>query len=152
MSEELMTKTMIPPPAGFVNRVMARIEERKRVQARQRAWIGAGLLVAGAGGLIVLSVLTTGGWIAQWLPLDSYGSLAAFLAIWMIETSALIEAIVVVILAVGGQLNQLQVLAYALFVFALTVLWARVALGTPKLSPAGVAGSSDSQNSLGGLR
>src|SRR5574341_2230776 len=77
--------TMIPPSAGFVNRVMARIEERQRAQARQRAWIGAGLLVAGAGVLIALSILTTGGWIAQWLPLDSYGSLAAFLAVLLIE-------------------------------------------------------------------
>src|SRR5574341_977644 len=137
MSEEPITKTMIPPSAGFVNRVMARIEERQRAQARQRAWIGAGLLVVGAGVLIALSILIVGGWIAQWLPTDSYGSLAAFLAIWMIETSALIEAIILALLAVADQLNQVQVLAYALFAFALTVLWARVALGTPKLSPAG---------------
>ncbi len=161
MSEELTTKsqiqrppagTMIPPSAGFVERVMARIEERKRAQARQRAWIGAGLLVAGAGVLIALSILTAGGWIVQWLPLDSYGSLAAFLAVSLIETSALIQAIVVALLAVSGQLNQLQVLAYALFVFALSMLWARVASGTPKFSPAGVAGSSDPQKILGGSR
>ncbi|HEX7589024.1 MAG TPA: hypothetical protein VF478_11970, partial [Anaerolineae bacterium] len=54
---------MASPSAGFASRVMARIEERERAQARRRTAIGVGLIALVVISLFALVAL----WVAAWL-------------------------------------------------------------------------------------
>jgi anti-sigma factor RsiW len=131
--------TMVSPSAGFTSRVMARIEERERARARQRALIGAGLLVAAAVGVFALLAV----WIAAWLGalLASPGAiLTALLAVAPLA-GELWEALWVASLAILQNVNGGMLLTYALIVLALTVVWARVVTGSLQRSlPISVGG------------
>ncbi len=115
---------MIAPPPGFSRRVMARIEERERVEARRRAWIGVALLtVAGSVPVAVLALVLV-------------PSLSGLYAIPDVAVQLLVTLLPYVI-ALGTLSVELvdqagiQLLAYALFVLALTYVWARVVSGSP---------------------
>ena len=119
--------TMASPSAGFTFRVMARIEERERAQARQRALIGAGLLVAAAISAFALSVI----WIAAWVKplLTNPGATLVELITVAVLAGELWGALSVAVLAVLQNVNSVMFVAYALCVLILTMIWARVVTG-----------------------
>ncbi len=120
--------TMMSPSNRFTPRVMARIDERERAQARRRAVIGAGLLVAAAIALLVLIVISIAAWID--VLLASPGAIFTTLLAVSPLIGELLEAAWVVATALLRNMNGSLMLAYALSVLGLTVLWARVATGT----------------------
>jgi hypothetical protein len=136
MRDQVIHKRMIAPPAGFTVRVMARIEERERAQARRRAVIGATLLVVVAGIALALVCI----WLTLWIGalLARPGTvISAVLALSPLADGlrVLLEALWVAASAVTRGVGGEVILAYALAVLALTILWARVATGNhPSLS------------------
>jgi len=118
---------MMSPSSGFTPRVMARIEERERAQARRRAVIGAGLLVAAASALFVLLGL----WVAAWISILLASPSAIFTMLTAVSPMLgdLLNALWVAALAILQNVNGAMLLAYASVVLALTVVWARVATG-----------------------
>ena len=120
--------TMMSPSSGFTARVMARIEERERAQARRCALIGASLLVAAALALFAL----VGLWAAAWISvlLVSPGAVFTALAAVSPMLGGLLNALWVAALTILQNVNGVMLLAYASFVLALTVVWARVVTGT----------------------
>ncbi len=119
--------TMASPSAGFASRVMARIEERERAQARRRAAIGTVLLVAAALAPFVL----VGVWIGAWIGalLTSPGTIVTALTTVSPVLSDLANALWIATLAIVQNTNGAMLVAYASFVLALTVVWARVVTG-----------------------
>ena len=119
--------TMMSPSAGFASRVMARIEERERARARRRALIGAGLLVAAALALFALAGL----WIATWISalVASPSAILTALAAVSPVLGDLVSALWVAALAILENVNGVMLVAYASFVLALTIVWARVVTG-----------------------
>ncbi len=118
---------MMSPSSGFTRRVMARIEERERANARRRAVIGAGLLVAVTSTLFAL----VGLWIAAWISalLASPGAIFTALAAVSPMLDDLLVAFWVAALAIVQNVNVALLLAYAAIVLALTLVWARVVTG-----------------------
>ena len=118
---------MVSPATGFTRRVLARIEERERAQARRRAVIGAGLLVAAASALFVLLGL----WVAAWISILLASPSAIFTMLTAVSPMLgdLLNALWVAALAILQNVNGAMLLAYASVVLALTVVWARVATG-----------------------
>jgi hypothetical protein len=119
--------TLASPSAGFASRVMARIEERERAETRQRALIGAGLLVAASIGVFALIVI----WIVAWVNplLASPGAMMVTLLAVAALAGELWDALSVAALAILQNVNGMMLVAYALFVLILTVIWARVVTG-----------------------
>jgi hypothetical protein len=118
---------MMSPSSGFTPRVMARIEERERANARRRAVIGAGVLVAAASALFAL----VGLWIASWISalLASPGAVFTALAAVSPMLDDLLAALWVAALAIWQNVNGVMLLVYAAVVLALTLVWARVVTG-----------------------
>ncbi len=119
--------TMMSPSSGFAPRVMARIEERERANARRRAVIGAGVLVAAVVALFAL----VGLWIATWISalLVSPGAVFSALVTVSPMLDDLLVAFWVAALAIVQNVNVALLLAYAAIVLALTLVWARVVTG-----------------------
>ncbi len=126
---------MVSPAPGFTNRVMARLAERERVRARRRAMVGSALLVGTVCALMAfaLAPIVPMAWIVLTKPQVIVVSWSVFqtLAFWI---GALLNAFWVAANVVVANLNPLQVLTYALAVFAMTLLWTRVATGSFQLS------------------
>ncbi len=118
---------MVSPSAGFTRRVLARIDERERAQARRRAVIGTGLLIAVASALFALFGL----WVAAWISalLASPSAIFTMLTAVSPMLGDLLDALWVAALAILQNVNGMMLLAYASVVLALTVVWARVAAG-----------------------
>jgi len=123
--------TMIAPSAGFTARVMARIDEHERVQARRRAWIGAILLAAVVTSVFVLVAL----WLASWI--ISIAETPSTIAPIVLAISKLldnggtmIQALWVAGTTIDRNLGQAPLLLYAFVVLAMTALWASVATGS----------------------
>jgi len=119
--------TMISPSAGFTARVMTRIEARERAQARRRAVIGAGLLVAAAVALFTLIAI----WFASLVGslLSNPAAIAATVQA-VLPVVDLLDAFRVAAFAILRNVNGMILLAYALGVLVLTTLWAEIATGT----------------------
>lgn len=122
--------TMVSPSTGFASRVMARIEERERAQARRRALIGIGLLVAVAIGAFALIAIWIAAWISALLS-DPGAMVTMFQAVS--PAIDLLDALRVAGFAILQNVNGLVMLVYALIVLALTTLWAEIATGTIRL-------------------
>ena len=119
---------MVSPAMGFTSRVMAQIEARERVRARQRMVIGLGLIAAVVTVLFALVAI----WVVGWL-----GALAAnpdAIVTTILAVSPLagdwLEALQVAAIAVLQNTSGLILLVYALAVLGLTTLWAEIATGT----------------------
>ncbi|MDE3089220.1 MAG: hypothetical protein KGJ80_07530 [Chloroflexota bacterium] len=119
--------TMMAPSAGFTARVMTRIEERERAQARWRAVVGAGLLVAVASTLFALFGL----WVAAWIStlLASPSAIFTMLTAVSPMLGDLLDALWVAALAILQNVNGVMLAGYASIVLALTIVWARVVTG-----------------------
>ena len=124
------TFTLMSPAPGFTSRVMARVAERERVQARRRAMIGSALLVVVAVIIVVLIVWWLISWVAVLVVtpqvivsvLDVCGTLVFWLGVAL-------NAIWVVVRAVAENISVVSMAVLAATVCALTVLWLRVVVG-----------------------
>ncbi len=133
--------TMMTPSAGFTSRVMARIAEYERTQARQRALIGSALLVIAAGVILIL----VAGWLIAWVSalittpsaLVSLWSTLATLAFW---TRKFIEMVWAATTVVSDQADANQLLMLGISVLALTLIWVRVVIGPFRFSSTSVGG------------
>lgn len=127
--------TMAVPAPGFTSRVMTRIQERERRAARRRALAGACLLALAGfvpivlGGFVFVDALTD---------MSSHADLLTSGFVLLSPALSLAETIVMAlwlgstaVMTVGSG----QLLAYAIAVLALTLLWVRVAGGSFQLSP-----------------
>lgn len=133
--------TLMTPSAGFTSRVMARIAEYERAQARRRALIGSALLVIAAVGILIL--------VAWWLiagalalittpsALVSLWSTLATLAFW---TRKFIEMVWAATTVVADQVDANQLLMLAIGVLGLTLIWVRVVIGPFRFSSTSVGG------------
>ena len=135
--------TMVKPRTGFTSRVMARIAEHERAQARRRAMIGSALLVAFA--LIVLALIAL--WLVSWIAV-------------LVTTPQLIVSLLNTVgtflfwggVAVNGVTDAGQIIAknigipqlagLAMTVCALTTVWLRVVAGPSFSSQATNLGGS----------
>ena len=121
--QEFHPITLISPPLGFADRVMARVQERERANARRRALIGMGVFAAGVAGLSV--------WIAAWVGVD-LGALNLIDAFTTLVTTApfdlaaLADALPIVAAAILTGWGNLPILPFAFGVLGLTWLWLRV--------------------------
>lgn len=124
--------TMMSPSSGFTTRVMTRLEERERAQARQRALIGVGVLVAVVSALFAL----VGLWIASWIGalLASPGAILAAAQTISPLVSDLANALWVAAAAILRAVDSVQMLAYAVIVLTLTAIWARVVTSPSKFA------------------
>jgi len=133
--------TMMTPAAGFTSRVMARIAEYERAQARRRALIGSALLVIAAGVILIL----VAGWLSAWIAalittpsaLVSLWSTLATLAFW---TRKFIEMVWTAMTVITDQVDASQLLMLGIGVFALTLIWVRVVIGPFRFSSTSVGG------------
>ncbi len=134
--DEWKSATMIAPAPGFTTRVMARIAERERATARRRAMFGVGLLVAAAAGLLALVVglLLLIASSAVDVP-DMVASAWVALAPVFDVFSPVAEALWVSSVAFAENVSMAPMLAYALMVVAITILWARLVTGSTQLLP-----------------
>jgi hypothetical protein len=125
---------------GFTARVMARIEERERAQARRQAMLGAGLLVVAASALLAFSGVA----LASLLAVLAASPDTTIRMIMTLSPSAfaLLEAMWVALAAIVRRADSAPMLVYALGVFALTLVWARVVMGLPSPRTISVGGST----------
>ena len=127
--------TLMAPSAGFASRVMARLAEQERAQARQRAVIGSVLLVGAAVAIIVLAAL----WLfsAAEVFIDTPSVLVAViiafasLAFW---GAKFFEALWTVAILIAENVGDVEMLALAVAVIGLTAVWVRVVVGPFQLS------------------
>ena len=122
--------TMMMPAAGFTSRVMARIAERERAQARRRALIGSALLAVFALAVLMLIAWWVLSWVAAVVSIPQVLvvilNTSATCAFW---ASKMAEALWVVLLIVAENVGFIQMLALGVGVLALTMLWVRVVIG-----------------------
>ena len=127
--------TMMAPSPGFTSRVMARLTERERAQARRRALIGSVLLVGAAVAILTLGVLWCISAAEFFLTMpnvlvatvDALASLAFWSALFF-------ESLWSVALLIAQNVGAVEMLALAVTVMGLTVLWVRVVAGPFQLS------------------
>lgn len=124
------TFTMMSPSAGFTSRVMARLTERERAQARRRAMIGSALLVVAAIIIVALIVLWLVSWVAVFVAMPqvivSVVDVCVTLAFWL---GVALDACLVVARAFAENISAMSMLVLAVTVCALTTLWLRVVVG-----------------------
>jgi len=123
--------TRVSPAPGLTARVMARIAEHEHAQARRRALIGSALLVIVAIALLALVCLWLASWIAALVDRpDLFTSVLVALSPVALGLGTVLEALWVALTTVARNVESLQMLTYTLIVFALTLLWARIATGS----------------------
>lgn len=137
--------TMIAPSAGFTSRVMTRIAEHERAQARRRALIGSVLLVIVAIAILVLVAWSLFVWVSAFITTPSavISVFNAFstLTFWI---RTFIEMLWTVATIIIENVGVAQMLVLAIGVFALSIVWVRVVVGPFQLS--------SQLNYVGGLR
>jgi hypothetical protein len=119
---------MVSPSAGFAYRVMARIAERERAQARQRTALGIGLIAAVAVGLFASVAFWVVGWLSA-LAASPEAVVTTFLAVSPLAGDWL-DVVRVAGVAILQNMNGAILLVYAFGVLALTTLWAEIATGS----------------------
>jgi uncharacterized membrane protein len=127
--------TLMTPAPGFTSRVLARIAEHERAQARRRAMIGSVLLI-----LAAIAVL---GLVAWWLVsiasvfvtaptvLVAVLNVCASMAFWVAK---FFESLWAVALIITQNVGAVEMLALAIGVITLTAIWVRVVAGPLQLS------------------
>jgi hypothetical protein len=132
---EFLQPTMAAPVPGFTARVMARIEQHERAQARRRSILGAAILLGAAsvpfmaiGYLLVV--------LGSQLVADPGALLSSILAVAPVLNilGNLLEALAVTAMALA-QVGTVQMLLFAIVVCALTFLWAAIVHGSFQWSP-----------------
>ena len=122
--------TMASPSAGFTTRVMARLEERERLQARRRSMIGATLLVVAVATVLAL----VGIWLVSWIALiarpEAILPMAMAFATLFGGWARLLEGLWIAITVILQNLGELPLLVYACVVLAMTAVWVQVVTGS----------------------
>jgi hypothetical protein len=121
--------TLISPPPGFTARVMVRLAEQERAQAR-RAWAGSALLVATAVATLGLIAWWLVSWIGAFVAMpqliiviiDAF----ATLAFWTATLAEVIWNLALILVDDSG----VPMFSLALLVLALTIVWVRVVTGS----------------------
>jgi hypothetical protein len=121
--------TMVSPSAGFTARVMARLEERERLQARRRSMIGATLLVVAVATVLALFGIWLVSWIALMARPEAISPMVMAFATLFDGWARLIEGLWIAITVIAQNLGELPILVYACVVLAMTALWVRVVTG-----------------------
>ncbi len=128
--------TLIAPPPGFTHRVMTRIAEHERAQARRQAMLGSALLVFAVLGLIGLVVSVVLVWfIALASHPASMMAVVTTVAPMAFDLGSLGEALWVAVVTVMPHVDSVMLVGFATMAFALTFVWARVVTGSFQLSP-----------------
>lgn len=128
-------KTMLAPAPGFSARVMARIAERERVQARWRALIGIAVLALMALFVLALVSLLIAAWIAAFvIESGAMASVIVTLVTFVERLGALMNAIWLGAFTIAINVDNAGVLIYALGVLTLTMLWTRIVFFQPPLT------------------
>jgi len=122
--------TMVAPSAGFSSRVMARIAEHERAQAKRRAMIGSALLIAFA--LIVLALIAF--WLFSWIVVlvtmpQLIVSLLNAVGTILFWSGVVIGAVSDTAEAFASNIGIPQMFGLAMTVCALTAVWLRVVAG-----------------------
>jgi hypothetical protein len=128
--------SMVSPMPGFTDRVMTRIAERERVQARQRALIGTAVLVLTAIVLLTIVLLVIASWIATLASLPNVvltGVIVSVDSLSYLLTP--INALWVAATTLFQNIGSPQMLAFAISVLVLTLFWVRVVSGSFQSSP-----------------
>lgn len=122
--------TMLKPRAGFTSRVMTRIAEHERAQAKRRAMIGSALLVAFALMVLALIALWLFSWIAVFVTTPQLiVSLLNAVSTILFWSGVLMGAVSDVVQAIAGTIGIPQMFGLAMTVCALTAVWLRVVAG-----------------------
>jgi hypothetical protein len=123
-------RTMVSPQSGFANRVMERVQTHKRIRARQRAVITAGLSVIALAGLIALAAFQL---ILQFEGLTTLPSSSVPLLVGMAsfgeQALTLFDVVWLCVTTIVSSINILLLIAYVCVVTGMTVVWLRVAFG-----------------------
>lgn len=122
--------TMASPAPGFTSRVMTRIEERERTQARRRALIGAAVLVA-AVAIVLASVIS---WVASWISMIAHPEaispiVMAFNTLFG-DWEKLFEGLWIAVTVIMQNLGEVPLLVYACIVLAITAIWLQIVAGS----------------------
>ena len=122
---------MVAPAPGFTDRVMTRIKARERARARRWGVLGAGLLFLAAG---VISVLL-GGVLLGLLAIVATNPdvvLTVFVSLTPLVDfgTTVAEALWISLTVVASNVSAVQLLAFAMSVFVLTLVWVRVVSGS----------------------
>ena len=122
--------TLMAPAPGFTSRVMARIAEHERVQARRRAVIGSVLLVLAAIAILVLVALwlvsVASVFIAAPSVLIAVLNAFASMAFW---AGTFFESLWTVAFLIAQNVGAAEMLALAVAVITLTTIWVSVVAG-----------------------
>jgi hypothetical protein len=123
-------KTMIAPAPGFTARVMARIEEREQVRVRQRAMLGALVLIVAAIIVLATMIAVLVALIATFATSPStFTSLVSVFAFIAERINVVLDALWTAMLVVTQNVDASIWVGYACVAFAVTLLWTRVAMG-----------------------
>jgi hypothetical protein len=127
--------TMAAPAPGFTGRVMARIEQHERVQARRRSILGAAVLLAAASvPFLALGYLLVS--LGSQLLADPgviLGGILVFAPVLEIVSSVL-QALAVSATTLA-RVGSVQMFLFAVAVCSLTFLWAAIVHGSFQWSP-----------------
>jgi uncharacterized membrane protein len=122
--------TMMSPAPGFTSRVMMRLAERERAQARRRAMLGSALLVIVA---VVILALVAWWFIAMLSTFVSAPSVIVAvlnaLATLMLWVSKFFEMMWTAASVVAQSIDPVSILGLAVAVFAVTLVWVRLVIG-----------------------
>jgi len=128
-------KTMLSPAPGFTARVMTRIETYERARARQRALLGALLLVLAALVVVALGALSLAWWVfALAAQADGVTSIVIALAAALDNARIVLDVFWNAGMTVARNVHDAVWIAYALLAVTLTMVWARVAIGAPRFA------------------
>lgn len=127
--------TLMTPAPGFTSRVLARIAEHERAQARRRAVIGSVLLV-----LAAIAIL---GLVAWWfVSVASVFVAAPSILVAVLQACAslafaaakFVESLWTVALILAENVGAFEMIALAVAVITLTAIWVRVVAGPFQLA------------------
>lgn len=132
---QFVLPTMVAPASGFTGRVMARIEQYERAQARRRTMLGAAVLLGAASvPFVVLGYLLVS--LGSHLLADPGTILSGIFAFAPVLdiVGGLLEALSISAMTLA-RVGSVQMFLFAVAVCSLTFLWAAVVHGSFQWAP-----------------
>ncbi len=125
--QQMMRPTMVSPAPGFTARVMAELAVRERARARRRALFGAGMLLVAPLALMLFASVSIGSLVALVI---ANPDVIVTVLVTLAQTADVISAFVgagwTVVTVLGREVTFVQVVAFAVAVVGMTLLWVRV--------------------------
>jgi hypothetical protein len=122
--------TMASPAPGFTSRVIARIEERERAQARRRALIGAVLLVIAVAIVLAFAISGVVSSISMIAHPEAISPIVIAFATLFDDWARLIEGLWVAVTVIAQNVGEVPLLVYACSVLAMTAIWLQIVTGS----------------------